>query len=172
MEIYFEEKQFFRNRWVMGLLVFLLLIVLLGIYQQVFLGEPFGTSPVSDTLLVVFSLVPVSLLVFMYIMCMKIVVDKMGIHFKIFPLNRDYHLYTWNDIDKIEIRKYKPVQEYGGWGIRWWFGKRAYTMSGNIGLKVNLKNGKEIMFGTNKAGELEEVLEKLKSKNLVTLRME
>ena len=44
--------------------------------------------------------------------------------------------------------KYKPISQYGGWGIKYGFNGKAYNVSGNLGVKVFLKNGSNIMFGS------------------------
>lgn len=54
------------------------------------------------------------------------------------------------DISSISLRTYKPVREFGGWGLRYSkrFGK-AYTIKGNSGLQIELKSGKKILIGTS-----------------------
>ncbi len=69
----------------------------------------------------------------------------------------------WEDISKAYIREYKPVAEYGGWGVRGFFSSsgRAYNVSGNVGLQVELKNGKKILIGTQKQETIEELLARI-----------
>jgi len=60
------------------------------------------------------------------------------------------------------VRKYSPIGEYGGWGYRV-AGKRsgvAYNISGNMGIQIELKNGKKILLGTRKPEEAKEALRK------------
>jgi hypothetical protein len=52
--------------------------------------------------------------------------------------------------------------EYGGWGYRVG-GKKsgiAFNVSGNMGVQIELKNGKKILLGTRKPKEAEEALKK------------
>nr|MBP6978828.1 hypothetical protein [Lentimicrobiaceae bacterium] len=60
---------------------------------------------------------------------------------------------------------YSTIGEYGGWGYRMG-GKKAgvaYNISGNMGLQLELKNGKKILLGTKKPVEMEEALKKARS---------
>jgi hypothetical protein len=55
-----------------------------------------------------------------------------------------------------DARTYRPILEYGGWGIRYSpFGKGwAYNISGNQGVQLELMNGKRILIGSQRAEEL------------------
>ncbi len=56
---------------------------------------------------------------------------------------------------------YRPILEYGGWGIRYGLRGRAYNVSGNRGLRVELTNGKHILFGSAKPEELKLALDNM-----------
>lgn len=92
-------------------------------------------------------------------------IDESGISVKFSLLMSKPEKYLWNDINRAEIKKYSPITEYGGWGFRLglFSNKRAYSISGNIGLKLTLKNGQTVMIGTKKAEEMQAYLEYLKS---------
>jgi hypothetical protein len=58
-------------------------------------------------------------------------------------------IFSREEIQRYEIRKYSPLLDYGGWGIKKRFKwGRAYNVSGNIGLQLYLKTGKKVLFGT------------------------
>ena len=42
------------------------------------------------------------------------------------------------DIEKYYARTYRPIMEYGGWGIRYGVKGMAYNISGNRGLQLEL----------------------------------
>jgi len=86
-------------------------------------------------------------------------INKQGIYFQLFPFQFKYNEISWNDVLTIEVRKYKPIREYGGWGYRFSFKNgKAYNISGNMGLQIVLKNGDKILIGTQKPDELMEFL--------------
>jgi hypothetical protein len=60
------------------------------------------------------------------------------------------------DLNECFARKYRPILEYGGWGIRCgWKGGRAYNVSGNEGVQLVFKNGKRLLIGSKEAYGLE-----------------
>ena len=63
------------------------------------------------------------------------------------------------DIKGVQARTYRPLREYGGWGIRWaGRGRMAYNVSGNRGVDVELVDGSTVMVGSQRADELAEAL--------------
>ena len=105
-------------------------------------------------------------------------INEEGILIRLFPFFVKWISFPWDIISKAYIRTYRPIKEYGGWGIRHPSGmfrfniirikglrnnpnNVAYNMSGNIGLQLELINGKRVLIGTRRPVELEEVLRKL-----------
>lgn len=59
------------------------------------------------------------------------------------------------DIRRCEAVTYRPIREYGGWGIRWGGpGKWAYNVSGNRGVLLSLADGSTLLIGSQRADEL------------------
>lgn len=90
-------------------------------------------------------------------------VDEAGITIRFFPFQRVYYYTKWEEIESASVRTYKPVMEYGGWGLRYSFRNgKAYSVSGNKGLQLTLKSGKKFLIGTHKTEELSAYLNYLK----------
>jgi hypothetical protein len=53
----------------------------------------------------------------------------------------------------IEVR-YDPAAEYGGYGIRSGAKRLAYIASGNRGVQVELSDGRKLLIGSERPGEL------------------
>ena len=66
----------------------------------------------------------------------------------------------FDTIKSYEIRKYRPIREYGGWGIRFNRHGKAYTVKGTLGLQMELTNGEKILIGTENPDKLLMVLNK------------
>ena len=66
-------------------------------------------------------------------------------------------------ITEYGVRKYNPIGEYGGWGIKGrGFGKgRAYNVKGNMGLQLRLQDNKKILFGTQRPDALQAAMDKM-----------
>lgn len=91
-------------------------------------------------------------LAFFFTIKLKTRIDENGIHVSFFPFIIKEKTFSWSDIYSAEAEKYSPISEYGGWGYRIKFSKKAkaFTTRGNKGIKVVLKDGKIRMIGTQK----------------------
>jgi len=157
----FTEKQKFRQLWVIFILLGITLIMVFGFVQQIIRGIPFGNNPAPDWMMYLMVLLPIGIFGFFFSLTLHTRVDKNGIEFRFFPVHRKSRVIKWESTNKVYVRKYKPIAEYGGWGFRRGRGGFAYNTSGNMGLQIELKDGKKILIGTQKAEELQKVLEKL-----------
>jgi len=160
----FKEKQKFTQWWLWILNLGILLIPIYGIVQQVIYKKSFGDSPMSDIGLFIFLFFMILFNYFFWILELETTIDENGIHYRFPPLRSKLKTIPWNAIKKAYIRKYNPVLEYGGWGVK----RGARNVKGNIGLQLELKNGKKLLIGTQKKDEMERVLktytEKLNTK--------
>ncbi|HVO76303.1 MAG TPA: hypothetical protein VMT35_19945 [Ignavibacteriaceae bacterium] len=165
----YKETQKFRQTWLWVILGITGLIVTgifaYGFYIQIIEGEEFGNNPMSDnTLIIVFiSTVIFFILLFSLFVMAKLitVIDQNGIEYRFFPFHLNAHRINWEVVERYEVVKYNPVLEYGGWGIRYGFKGKAYNVSGNKGLRLFLKNGRNIILGTQRDIELTEFLRNL-----------
>lgn len=163
---YVEEQQF-RQLWLWALIIVTGLssvgVFAYGFYIQIILGEIFGNKPMSDTMLIIFfvsSTFFFTLLLLLFKLAkLTTMIDDSGISYKFFPFHLSFHTIKWDEIESYEVINYRPIREYGGWGIRYAWNKKAYNVSGNVGLSVQLKTGKKVLFGTQKEKELKEFLE-------------
>ena len=79
-------------------------------------------------------------------------------HYRFFPFHYKSYCIKTNEIERIEALKYRPLGDYGGWGIRYSFKGKCYNVKGNLGVKVFLKNGSYILFGSQKHLDFEKSL--------------
>ncbi|HET6897964.1 MAG TPA: hypothetical protein VFK70_06445 [Vicinamibacteria bacterium] len=57
-------------------------------------------------------------------------------------------------IARWEARTYRPIREYGGWGLRFGPRGRAYNVSGDRGVELTLDNGKRVLIGSQRSDDL------------------
>jgi len=162
-DVSFTEQQWLRQKWLWILMFGINLLIFYGFIQQIVFDKPYGTQPTSDLgITLVLLLMTVTTMLLLSIR-LDTEVDKDGIKYRYFPFHLTTKAISWDDVSKAYIRKYNPIMEYGGWGIRWGtYGKgNAYNVAGNMGLQLVLKNGKKLLFGTQKADDLDRVIEQL-----------
>jgi hypothetical protein len=161
--ILFHEQQRFNQWWFWLILVLINIIPFYGIYQQIIMGQTFGTKPMSNTGLIIFACFTILLPLFIFSFRLVTLIKQDGIYVRFYPIQTKMKFYSWTDINKLYIRKYKPLMEYGGWGLRYGFSGngRALNVSGNVGLQIEFNNGNKLLIGTNKSNVMKEVLTKL-----------
>ena len=89
-------------------------------------------------------------------------VTNQGISVQFIPLHRKPVMFPFSDIREHSVRTYRPIIEFGGWGIKRGSGGLAYNVSGNKGLQLVLKDGKRILIGTQKPEQLGNILNSAK----------
>jgi hypothetical protein len=159
----FSEQQWLRQKWLWILMFGINLLILYGFIQQIVFDKPYGTKPTSDLGITLVLLLMSIVTWFLLSIRLDTTVDHNGIRYRFFPFHLTTKAISWDDVSKAYIRKYNPIMDYGGWGIRWGtFGKgNAYNVAGNMGLQLVLKNGKKLLFGTQRADDLNRVIEQL-----------
>jgi len=153
----FVEEQRFRQLWLFMILIISLGIPLVIIALDVFKSDGTDSEALIGLIVVVIS----TFLTFglIYSMRLKTRIDEKGIHYQFWPFHWSLKQISWEEIQTAEFRKYDPLGEYGGWGIKG-FRKhgRAYNVSGDKGIQLVLKNGKKVLFGTQLEHEAKQVL--------------
>ena len=158
-DLAYHEVQQFRQIWVILLVGFLAALAWYTFAIQIISGEPFGTNPASDSVvLIILAIFGIAFPFWFWLMKLEIQVATMTLRFRMYPLHLSWKEVPFADIASVMAVVYKPIREYGGWGIR--FGRKgmAYNVSGDRGVQVTLKSGKSFLLGSLRAEELELVL--------------
>jgi hypothetical protein len=159
-EILFAEKQKFTQWWIWLILLVPTALTGYGVVRQVILGQPFGDKPASNLeLIAVFGFTLLLTLSFLSLR-LETVIKQDGIYVKFFPFHGSFRHYPWEQINQSFVRQYNPILEYGGWGLRGFGKNRAFNVSGNQGLQLELEGNKRILIGTQKPEEITEILKK------------
>lgn len=149
MKKLFKETQKVKQAWVIVLMLSLTIFSILN-----FVKMPLSFASIAPLVIIFLGNL------FLISLKLTTLINKEGIYFQLFPLHFKIQYVNWSDIATIEVRKYKPMKEYGGWGYRYSFNNgKAYNISGNMGLQLVLKNGDKILIGTQKKEELLAFLE-------------
>lgn len=60
------------------------------------------------------------------------------------------------EIESLESVTYRPIVEFGGWGVRGFGRRRAWTASGNQAVRLRLTDEREVYLGSEAPRRLEE----------------
>lgn len=158
----FKEEQRFTQTWLIIIIVISLIVPLAIILKEI---DKLSTS---EIIISIGTIILASGLIFLFKLTTRI--DEKGIHYKFFPFHLKFKTVVWNDIENAYMRTYDAISEYGGWGIRggalWYKAKsKAINISGNIGIQLELKDGKKLLIGTNKKEQAQDVLSTYKTQH-------
>ena len=155
----YRETQHFRQVWLWALVLFISLLSLYSAFQQLILGKPFGNNPSPDSVMVVLAVVfGVGLPFFMYVVNLTTEVHSDGLYFRFFPFHLSFRRISAQEIRGFKSCTYSPIRDYGGWGIRFGRKGKAYNVSGNRGVQLELSDGKHLLIGSQRPEKLAEFL--------------
>ncbi|MHC2993347.1 hypothetical protein OB13_17840 [Pontibacter sp. HJ8] len=157
--ILFRERQRFTQLWLWVVVLGVAAIIWAGFVYQVLLGGAYGNQPVTDVQLsILLGLLGFGMPFFFYCMSLTTEVQPgvlsvrfMPFHLK--PVRIPLHLVR--DFEKVT---YQPIDEYGGWGIRWGAKGQAYNMSGKEGVQLYFYNKAPLLIGSQRPTELLEAI--------------
>ena len=123
----FREEQRFDAPWMIILLMGIGLVSLWPIwilfYKQIIKGEPPGSSGMSDLglTLLFFGVLLLLVLIYGFIYWCKLstYIDHKNIVFKFVPFHRKPKIIPWDEVHSATVIQYRPIAEYGGWGLRY-----------------------------------------------------
>jgi hypothetical protein len=156
-KVLYVETQRFRQTWIWVLLVFSMLIPCLLIGAQLAVERDTGLVVIFVGVLAL-GLLPLALFALM-----KLVVRLEGgrLSIRFVPFLRKH--YPLQDVARWEVCDFRPLADYGGWGIRWGRGGWAYTVSGNRGVQLEFRDGRTLLVGSQRPEELAAALEQARS---------
>ena len=150
----YHEAQYFRQVWwVMLIILGAAVLMWWGFIQQIIVGEPWGTDPAPDWimwLLWLFAGIGLPLLFGVMGLIVEVHNDRLQIRYV--PLTQQ--MIMWDEIGRVTVHTYKPIRQFGGWGIRGSGKHRAFSVKGNRGVELSLKDGRHILIGSQNPEDL------------------
>ena len=148
-KVLFREIQKFRSAILWIPFAIMIGFLLYNTIRQIVFNIPFGDKPMSDIGLILFStFFGIGFPMLFYFANLTTEVTSDGIYYKFSPMHIKWHTITFQEIKSYKIKKYNPFKTYGGYGIRYGINGKAYTVSGSMGIFLELNNGKKVLFGT------------------------
>lgn len=138
-DVIFKERQKVDSLWIYLVIVTTLLICAI-VYTFI---KPFDEKEFMFTMLFLSMLV-----VLLTTIRLDTEINSLGIYYRFFPLKKKIFI-PKTEIKDCYFRIYKPIREYGGWGIRTGRQGRAFSIRGTKGIQILLKDGSLILIGTS-----------------------
>jgi len=99
--------------------------------------------------------VPIAITALFLLLKLETEVRPDGLYVRFFPFHIHFKQFAREDLSEYYARQYKPIREYGGWGIRYSIKNgKAYNIRGNKGVQLVFKSGKKLLIGSQKSDEL------------------
>jgi hypothetical protein len=156
----YHEVQQFRQIWIWAIVIAIAGLMWYAFVTQILLHRPFGDNPMPDILMIIFWLVfGLGLPALFFFGKLITEVRGDGIYIRFFPFHLSCHKIAFKDLKRYEARTYRPLLEYGGWGIRYGFKGKAYNVSGNRGVQLEFLNGKRLLIGSQRPEEFLQAIE-------------
>ncbi len=156
---FYREVQLLRQWWLWVIMLLITGASWWAFLAQIVGGEPWGDRPAPDWIVwLIFGLCGVFAPLLLYFARLVVTVEDDVVRIRWIPFARKTVPLT--DIESFKPCTYRPIREYGGWGVRWG-GKRgtAWNARGNRGVQLVLLNGKRILIGSQRAEELAMAIE-------------
>ena len=156
----FHEKQRFNQWWIWLLISGLLLTSYYTCYQEVLNGQSVDGDVPSGNAVFMPPVIMTIILSLFLLLRLETRIDHEGVHVRFFPIHRTWRTYPWTHIAHVDVREYRPLMEYGGWGLRGIGSNRALNVAGKIGIQLVFTSGDKLLIGTQKKEEAKIIIAK------------
>jgi hypothetical protein len=150
----FREVQRFHHWFFWLPLIIVVGVIWWQFIQQIVVGRPPGTVPISDWAAWVLAIVfGIGFPVFAALVRLVTEIRPGSLSVRLIPFRG--RLIPAQDVEEAYSREYSPMREFGGWGIRLAAdGGKAYNAHGNLGVQLVLADGKRVLIGTQRPDEM------------------
>jgi hypothetical protein len=157
-QVLFREEQYFRQPWVWAFIVLPFAGIALFILWQLWTGQPGGglSQTMAELIWTEFVLLLIALWLYRMRLVTEVRTDGLVLHFQ-WLWRRRWIPFT--DIARYDVVTYRPLVEYGGWGIRYGPSGKAYNVSGTRGLRLHFTDGGTLLIGSQRPEELAHALD-------------
>lgn len=165
-ELRFLEVQKFRQPWLLALLAVTTLVTVLpflyGIVVQIGFGQLWGDRPLSDGALIATTIATTALMVAVdwLILASRLntEVSDRGVFVRFYPFHRKPKEIELKELVSVEAVTYRPIRDYGGWGLRRGRTGWCYNVSGDRGVLLRYADGTTVMIGSQRSDQLCEAI--------------
>lgn len=111
-------------------------------------------QPLTAAALAAFVVSAIGLVFLFYRINLQVEVNDFGLFLRFAPFHRKVRRIDLDGVIGVHAVQYRPVREYGGYGIRVRRHGRAYNLSGIEGVRIDYENGYHVLIGSRHALDL------------------
>jgi hypothetical protein len=149
-DVPFVEEQRFRQPWLLAVVGIATVAAWSGLVAAV-VESPKSAS--TWVVVVVTAIVGIGLPVLFAVGRLRVEVHHDSVVIRFRPLATRTILLT--DVRSAEAVSYRPLRDYGGWGIKGWSRRKvAYNVRGHRGVLLTLADGGTVLLGSQRADDL------------------
>lgn len=142
----FQETQHMRQPWLWAII-----ILVTGLTLGIAIWNAVNEDESLSGTLVLFA-VGLAIPAFILFIRLQVTVTERAVLVSYRPFTR--RQISFDEIAGATPRTYRPVREYGGWGLRGTRKNRAYTVDGDQGVYLELRDGRTVLIGSRRPREL------------------
>lgn len=152
---FYREVQRFRQIWLWAVVLAIAGLQWYAAVEQFLFKRPFGDNPMRDIPLAIYWVIfgiGLPALLFFSQLITEVLDD--GIYIRFSPFHWTFRRIAFTEIKQCKVQTYNPIRDYGGWGVRIRYKGKAYNVSGDRGVQIELTNGDRLLIGSQRAVEL------------------
>lgn len=154
MDVIYREVQSRKPLWMWAVVGGIALLAWALFMVQVVGGRPVGSKPAPDPVVWVLAVI-CGIFVPLMTHAMRLIVEVTPAEVRVRFIPVWSRRIPVERIVRAEARRYRPIAEYGGWGIRYGMGQGwAWTLAGTEGVQLELEPGGKLLIGSEHAEEL------------------
>jgi hypothetical protein len=164
-KVIFREVQQFRQplAWVPLVAVLVVTLSIFG-WGALFAPNSPGAGKEKLVALVILGvgvLVVGGLAYLFYLLNLTTEVRTDGLYVRYYPFQLSFKKIPLDKVRTFYATTYRPILQYGGWGLRYGLTGTAYNVGGNRGVKIEFIKGRHLLIGSQRAEELAYALEQI-----------
>lgn len=160
--VYHEVQWMYRQQpLIMVVVVLIAAVAWQSFLYQVVMGVPFSDSDgqASDVLIwIIWIVFGLFMPWFFCVLRLEIEVTPDNLVYRYWPMHFANRTIPRSSISLTEASTYRPLRDFGGWGLRGNRRGKAYTVSGKEGVWVTRTDGRALLLGSQDAAKLAEAL--------------
>lgn len=156
-----EEQQRFESPWIWVPVIAFAAIFCFFVGRSA-IGNFSGSTPnpVIGSILVGSLGIPLLIIILFWKSSFTVRVYSDEIRFRLKPLHFSEQLVPLSRIKEVEIISFSPLRDFGGYGIRYGQGGKAYIVSGGKGVRIKCNDGTTFVLGSQNPQKLAESINK------------